>query len=264
MGESIIDGGWLLPFILVALGLLVGAYGTLIGVGGALVLVPALLFLYPDANPLTLTAISLAVVLLNALGATFAYARQKRIDYRNGLIFAAGTIPGVILGIATLEHISRPTFALIFGLVMVAIAIVLSLRAEPANAARASDGSYRCNRPLGFGLSLGAGYLAGLLGIGGGIIHVPVMVYIMCFPTHVATATSSFILIFTAAAGGLFHLGQGNYGSDWSIIFWLAAGVIVGSQIGARLSKRLHGSVLIRLLALALVVTGLRLVLEYF
>ena len=264
MGESIINGGWLLPFILVALGLLVGAYGTLIGVGGALVLVPALLFLYPDSNPLTLTAISLAVVLLNAMGATFAYARQNRIDYRNGLIFAAGTIPGVILGIATLEHISRPAFSLIFGLVMVAIAIALSIRTEPTNTIQGVDGSYRCNRPLGFSLSLGAGYLAGLLGIGGGIIHVPVMVYIMCFPTHVATATSSFILIFTALAGGLFHLGQGNYGADFDIIVWLAAGIIVGSQLGARLSKRLRGTVLIRLLALALVVTGLRLVLEYF
>ncbi len=264
MGESIIDGGWLLPFVLVTLGLLVGAYGTLIGVGGALVLVPALLFLYPDAAPLTLTAISLAVVLLNALGATFAYARQKRIDYRNGLIFAAGTIPGVILGIVTLGYVSRPTFALIFGLVMVAIAAVLSLRAEPVSAIQGVDGSYRCNRPLGFGLSIGAGYLAGLLGIGGGIIHVPVMVYIMCFPTHIATATSSFILIFTAAAGGLFHLSQGSYGPDLGIVVWLAIGIIAGSQIGARLSKRLNGRVLIRLLALALVVTGLRLVLEYF
>ena len=264
MGESIIDGGWLLPFVLVALGLLVGAYGTLIGVGGALVLVPILLFLYPDAGPLAITAVSLVIVLVNALGGTAAYARQKRIDYRNGLLFAAGTIPGVILGIATLGLISRPTFSLIFGLVMVAIAAVLSFRAEPANAIRAADGSYSCNRPLGFGLSAMAGYLAGLLGIGGGIIHVPVMVYIMCFPTHVATATSVFILVFTAAAGSLFHLGQGSFGSDWAIIVWLAAGVVIGSQVGARLSRKLRGTALIRLLALALVVTGIRLVLEYF
>ena len=106
--------------------------------------------------------------------------------------------------------------------------------------------------------------MAGLLGIGGGIIHVPVMVYIMCFPTHVATATSHFILIFTGATGTLTHLGQGSFGSDWAIVLWLAIGVVIGSQLGARLSKRLHGRVLIRLLAVALAITGLRLIIGYF
>jgi uncharacterized membrane protein YfcA len=261
MGESILDGGWLLPAVLAGLGLLVGAYGSLIGVGGALVLVPALLFLYPDADPLAITAISLAVVLVNALGATVAYTRQKRIDYRNGVVFAMGTIPGVILGILTLQLVSRQAFGLIFGLVMVAIAVFLSFRPEPKKLAELVNGSYRCNRPLGFSLSVGAGYLAGLLGIGGGIVHVPVMVYIMCFPTHVATATSSFILVFTAAAGGLMHLSQGSYGPDWTIVLWLAAGVVIGSQLGARLSKRVHGRTLIRLLAVALALTGIRLAL---
>jgi len=260
MGVSIIDDGWLLPFVLIILGFFVGTYGSLIGVGGALVLVPALLFLYPDANPLAITAVSLTVVLINALGGTWAYARQKRIDYKNGLIFAAGTIPGVFLGILTLQYISRDIFSVIFGLAMVAIAAAIFFRAEPANKASAQNGSYNCNRPLGFALSVGAGFFAGLLGIGGGIIHVPVLVYVMCFPTHIATATSHFILVFTAAAGSLLHLGQGNFGAHWDMIFWLASGVVVGSQVGARLSQRLQGSTLIRLLAIALALTGIRLV----
>ena len=261
MGESILSAGLLLSLALIGLGLLVGAYGSLIGVGGALVLVPLLLLLYPDATPQAITAVSLAIVLVNAIGAAIAYARQKRIDYRNGLIFAAGTVPGVLLGVWTLQFVSRPLFSLIFGLVMVAISTFLIFRAEPKRLAEAVNGSYRCNRPLGFALSVGAGYLAGLLGIGGGIVHVPVMVYIMCFPTHVATATSSFILVFTGATGVMTHLGQGTYGSDWIIVLLLALGVVVGSQLGARLSRRVHGKVLIRLLAIALAITGLRLVL---
>ncbi|TFG47151.1 MAG: sulfite exporter TauE/SafE family protein [Dehalococcoidia bacterium] len=259
MGESIIDGSWVLPVVLSVLGLLVGAYGTLIGVGGALLLVPAMIFLYPEADPLVITAVSLSIVLINALGAVVAYARQRRIDYRNGIIFAAATIPGVILGVWTLQFISRPAFSLILGLVMITIAAFLLFRQEPANARTITSNGYDCNRPLGSGLSLGAGYLAGLLGIGGGIIHVPVLVYILHFPAHVATATSSFILLFTATAGVLLHLAQGNYGANWDIILWLAAGVVVGSQLGALLSQRLHGSALIKLLALALVVTGIRL-----
>lgn len=261
MGESIINGSWVLPGLLVLLGLLVGTYGTLIGVGGALVLVPLLLVLYPQATPQAITGISLVIVLINSIGGTIAYARQKRIDYRNGIVFALGTVPGVLLGIWTLQYVSRSLFALIFGLVMIAISGFLIFRAEPSRVASSVNGSYRCNRPLGFSLSVFAGFLAGLLGIGGGIIHVPVMVYIMCFPTHVATATSHFILVFTGATGTLTHLGQGTFGSDWLIILWLAIGVVVGSQLGARLSKRVHGKVLIRLLAIALAITGVRLVL---
>lgn len=261
MGESLIDGGWLLPVALIAIGILVGTYGTLIGVGGALILVPALFWLYPDASPQIITGISLVIVLVNALGGTYAYARQRRIDYRNGAYFALATIPGVILGVMTLQFIPRTTFALIFGLVLMAVAAFISLRSEPRYATE-GDGNYRRRLAAGVTLSLGVGYLAGLLGIGGGIIHVPVLVYIMCFPAHIATATSIFILVFTALAGSLTHLFQGSYGQDWSIILLLAVGVMAGSQLGARLSRRLHGKVLIRLLAIALVVTGLRLVMS--
>ena len=259
MGESIISDGWLLPATLVLVGLLVGTYGTLIGVGGALLLVPAMIFLYPDAGPLAITAGSLSMVLINALGAVYAYARQQRIDYSNGLRFAAATIPGVLLGIWMLQFVARDVFSLMFGLVMILIAAVLLLRRAPVPQ-ETVNGKRVFNRPLGTGLSLGAGYLAGLLGIGGGIIHVPVMTYVLRFPTHIATATSSFILVFTAAAGVLMHLSQGNYGSDWHVIWWLAVGVIAGSQAGALLSRRLHGSMLIRLLSIALIITGLRLI----
>lgn len=259
MGEPLISGGWLLPAVLVLMGLLVGVYGTLIGVGGALLLVPAMIFLYPDAEPLAITAISLFIVLINACGAVFAYSRQERIDYRNGLLFAAATIPGVILGVWTLQFVPRDVFSVLFGVMMTAIAAVLLLRQAPAPQ-QAVNGRFDYNRPQGVGLSMGAGYLAGLLGMGGGIIHVPVMTYILRFPTHIATATSSFILMFTAAAGVAMHLGQGNYGAEWDIILWLGAGVVGGSQAGALLSRRLHGRMLIRLLSLALVITGIRLI----
>ena len=82
----------------IALGLVVGAYGTLIGAGGGFVLMPLLLLLYPHETPEKLTSISLAIVFLNALSGSGAYARMKRIDYKSGLIFAGATIPGAILG----------------------------------------------------------------------------------------------------------------------------------------------------------------------
>jgi len=81
---------------LISLGFGLGAYGTLIGTGGGFLLMPMLLFIYPREHQRTLTAISLAVVLLNSISGTTAYAHLKRIDYQSGLMFAADTIPGDI------------------------------------------------------------------------------------------------------------------------------------------------------------------------
>ncbi|MGI2335771.1 MAG: sulfite exporter TauE/SafE family protein [Dehalogenimonas sp.] len=258
MGEPVIDGSWLLVTALAGLGLLVGIYGSLIGVGGALLLVPVLIFIFPEAEPLALTAVSLTIVLVNALGSAGAYAWQRRIDYRSGLWFAAAAIPGVWLGIWTLQFIPRSSFVFIFGAVMILIAGTLAFRSIPSSKNNGVETTPR-HRPLGAGLSVGAGYLSGLLGIGGGIIHVPMMTYLLRFKPHIATATSSFILVFTATAGVVTHLTQGNLNGNWAVIPWLAAGVIGGSQIGAHLSKRLQGQALIRILAISLALTGIRL-----
>ena len=91
---GVFTSGMYLEFI--ALGLGVGTYGTLIGAGGGFVLMPLLLLLYPYETPEKLTSISLAIVCLNALSGSGAYALMKRIDYKSGLIFAAATCTGSI------------------------------------------------------------------------------------------------------------------------------------------------------------------------
>ena len=82
-------------FALFLLGLIVGAFGTLIGAGGGFLLVPVLLILYPHLEPEVVTAISLAVVFLNATSGSVAYGRMQKIDYRTGWIFAAAGSTGV-------------------------------------------------------------------------------------------------------------------------------------------------------------------------
>src|SRR6476469_3598159 len=116
------------PILLVPIGFAVGAYGTLIGAGGGFILVPILLFLYPNERPATITAISLAVVFFNALSGSVAYARQRRIDYRTGLIFAAATAPGAIFGALAANVIPRRLFDIIFGAVLVTVAGFILLR----------------------------------------------------------------------------------------------------------------------------------------
>src|SRR5262249_32641771 len=117
---------WLLP-----IGVLIGAFGTLIGAGGGFVLTPMLLLVYPHESPEVITSISLAVVFLNALSGSVAYARMQRIDYRSGVLFALATIPGAIVGALTTTHMPRRAFDLVFGLCMILAAIFLLLRGAP-------------------------------------------------------------------------------------------------------------------------------------
>jgi len=101
-----------------------------------------------------------------------------------------------------------------------------------------------------------------VLGIGGGIIHVPILVTLLNFPVHRATATSHFILaILTLAATGV-HLAAGNFaGFEWVTIY-LGAGVVVGAQLGARLSRRVGGKWIIRGLSAALIAVGIRILIK--
>jgi uncharacterized membrane protein YfcA len=261
---------WLLPF-----GFLIGTYGTLIGAGGGFILMPMLIMLYPDQSPETLTSISLAVTFFNALSGSSAYARMKRIDYRSGLMFAAATIPGAIIGALHTESVHRRLFDLIFGVVLVTLSAflfwqpVLKERSRKLRSGRffhtrtitTAEGetfTYSFNLALGIGLSVCVGYVSSFLGIGGGIIHVPIMSQLLNFPVHVATATSHFVLVIMTLTGALVHLVLGNFKHSAEKVILLAAGVLVGAQLGAFLSNRIKGRWIIRSLAAALGFVGIR------
>lgn len=263
---------------LVALGIGVGAYGTLIGAGGGFVLMPVLLLLYPGQSADLLTSISLAVVFFNALSGSEAYAMMKRIDYRAGLLFAAATIPGAVLGALNTAYVPRRLFDFIFGIMLVAAAIFLVGRPRPREDgstckpsrfsrhcvvhhlvdAHGSQYEYSFNSRLGMAISLGVGYVSSFLGIGGGIIHVPALSYFLGFPVHIATATSHFILAIMALTGTVVHIATGSFNHGVHRTIALAIGVLLGAQIGARLSEKIRGRWIIRGLAIALGVVGLR------
>jgi len=263
---------WLLP-----IGAVIGAFGTLIGAGGGFLLVPLLLLMYPNENPELITSISLAVVFFNALSGSIAYARMGRIDYKSGLILASATVPGAILGAITTTLISRQAFNLIFGIALIAVSLFLFLRPRqhisPAGGViRLSlhrrvveaDGTvheFTYNPVVGIGLSLFVGYFSSLLGIGGGIIHVPVLTYLLNFPVHIATATSQFALAIMALTGTSVHVVNGVFAHGVRRALVLSLGVLVGAQVGARLSNRVGGALIIRGLALAMGLVGIRIVL---
>ncbi len=260
---------WLIP-----VGLLIGAYGTLIGAGGGFVLVPFLLLLYPNESPEIITSISLAVVFFNALSGSVAYARMRRIDYRSGALFSAATVPGAILGALTTGYLPRRVFDAILGLLMILASAFLILRPKiepeadsktaPWRLSRTiveSDGTvetFSYNPVLGVAFSFLVGCFSSLLGIGGGVIHVPLFTHLLNFPVHIATATSQFTLAVMALAGTLIHMATGAFHRGVRRTVSLTIGVLLGAPLGAWLSNRVRADWIIRALAVALGFLGIR------
>lgn len=269
-------------FWLIGLGLAVGFYGTLIGAGSGFVLMPVLLLVYPEMKPEHVTAISLAVVFFNALSGSESYALMRRIDYKSGLMFASAAIPGAIIGALNTAWVPRHLFNGIFGIVLLGGATFLFLRPNLQRRAQkehlahhfeahrhlvATGGEtydYEFNPALGIGISFCVGYASSFLGIGGGIIHVPTLIYVLDFPVHVATATSHFILAIMALTGTLVHIWTGDLAIGVNETLALSIGVVLGAPLGAQLSNRIQGTWIVRSLAIALGVTGVRIAVMFF
>jgi uncharacterized protein len=261
--------------VLAVIGLFVGAFGTLIGVAGGFILIPILLFMYPHEKPTTITSITQTVAFFNALSGSVAYARLKRIDFRSGLVFAITAVPGAILGAYLVDYLSRSVFQYIFGSLLMIVAIYLTFR--PSSLARGGflqkwpasrritdkNGTvhqYTYNLPLGIVIASFVGVISGLLGIGGGIIHVPALTQIMGFPAHIATATSHFMVSITTFSAIITHIVNHTFTGDVGRVAVLSVGAVIGAQFGARLSQKVSGKLIIRLLAAGLAIVALRLV----
>ena len=130
----------------------------------------------------------------------------------------------------------------------------------PAGPARGASRGRSLGR--GMALSFLVGIVSSLLGIGGGIIHVPLLVAVLDYPVHVATATSHFVLALTGWAGVAVHAWAGTYHHGLHRAALLAAGVIPGAQVGALLSRRVDDRWILRALALALLLAGVRVLAE--
>src|SRR6266496_364494 len=272
-------------FVLILAGFIIGALGTLIGAGGGFILVPALILTHHSLSPEIITAVSMALVACNAVSGSVAYARSGRIDYKTGIVFALFTIPGSILGVLTTQYIPRLAFKIFFGLLLILLAALLFFNKiklkqkifQPGNAPKGwkhraikdkkgGSYSYTCNQTKGIIISIIVGYLSPVLGIGGGIIHVPALVQLLHFPVMIATATSHFILAIMSITSVVVHAVKGNYNDPYilRLAILLSAGAIGGAQIGAFISHKIKSNTIVRALAVCLGLVGLRILLSAF
>jgi uncharacterized membrane protein YfcA len=265
--------------VLFLTGFIIGTIGTLIGAGGGFILVPLLLLTHPQFSPEMVTAISIVIVAANAISGSVAYSRSGRIDYRAGLLFALFTIPGSILGVYTTKYIPHAVFNIIFGILLLSLSAFLwfkkgesgyllnerfngkGQRLSVLTDKNNTTYRYRYNPYTGVAISVIVGYLSPLLGIGGGIIHVPALVHLLRFPVYIATATSHFILAVMATVSVIVHALQGNYNDPYILrmVIWLCIGVVGGAQLGAWASHKIKGTVIVKALAICLAIVSVRL-----
>ena len=243
-----------------ALGILVGLLGALLGIGGGMVIVPLLVFAW-DYEPQLAIGTSVLMVLMNAVSGTWGYIRQKKACVDAALKFAVATVPGAFLGSYAAEYLQGRLFYLVFGAFFVLAAINMYRKASK-NAAGKTAGEVPevYNWKLGVLCSVGVGFLASILGIGGGIVHVPFMVYVLNFPVHVAIATSTCILAVSSLAGLVSHAMLGHI--VWTSGLASGAGAFVGAQGGVALAQRLQSGILMKLASVLVLITGIKFLLD--
>ncbi|RBP95847.1 hypothetical protein DFO70_102172 [Cytobacillus firmus] len=274
--------------LLLLIGIIAGGYGTIVGAGGGFIFVPALLLIL-DMNPVLAAGAGLVIVLINSLSGVIGYSRQGLIQYRTGLTIGISAIPGSLLGVWLLQSYSSQYFYVVFATMLVTLGIFLITKNSPfegkAKNQLAAAEKYPCAScesvepdttelvthkgemiPLKKGhasintrlilLGFIIGVLSSYLGIGGGWLLVPILIYIFKLPAHHATATSIFSLCIYSSGGVASQLFYNSF--DWLTILFGGIGVIIGSQLGIILAQRMNGKVIMQMLSILLVIIGVR------
>jgi len=263
-GPTVLDSAQMPLDLLLALsGLLAGAFGALLGLGGGVLIVPILTLGF--GLPLTAAiGTSLICVIATSTGAAAMNVRAGRADVRLGVTLGAGTAVGALSGGLLAGFLPERLLAGLFAAMLVYTALTMmrgllrsrrSVAGEPPVDPTAPDGpgapSYRTHRlPLAITGAFGGGNLSGLLGVGGGIITVPIIHLLMRAPMQVAVTTSNFMIGITAAAGSYAYLLRGDI--DARVAAPVVLGVAIGGVAGAALSARLRTSWLVGLFVLVL------------
>lgn len=262
---------------LLGYGFSVGCFGTLVGIGGGPLLIPMLAIFY-HLPPSSTVATSLSVVFLNALSGSLAYHQEKRIDLVSAFLFGMYTIPGSIAAYFLLTQVSHSLFDKVFGVFLVLLALYVFFGSPPSphqptdgHAQRRSLGPlsprrivdsdgrsycYEVDERLGNLINVIFGAGTTILGIGGGILQVPLLVYVLRFPVHVATATSHCITAINTFITLIPLLYFGHV--DPKLTLCLGLGAVAGARLGARLSRRFSDRTLLLLLGIIFLFAALR------
>ena len=253
-------------FIAILIGFFSAFLAGMFGVGGAGVSTPAIRLIL-GASPGIALGTTLPVTIPTSLTGAITYWRrgflEKRVAYLSAASGVFGSVGGALLTkVLNLHYLMLATGALILYIAGQTIHraaagnIPSGGSDDPSNAAHAGEDSPAPSNPawLILLIGLGAGFLSGLLGVGGGILLLPGYIYLLRLPIKKAFGTSLAVITILAIPGTVIHALLGHI--SWSLFLYLAIGVIPGAYLGARVSIRTSERALFALFGALIAVFG--------
>jgi uncharacterized membrane protein YfcA len=267
---------------LLLMGFGTGAYGILVGAGGGFILGPLLLIFF-DMEPSKVAGTVLALVAANGISGMLAFRRMGTVDQRSGILFSLAGIPGAVIAPFALTAVAPGLFRLLFGLTLVVLALrvitqkrELEVSQQPREIKSSTSSmiktriitsetgrvfQYQFNEALATFVNFLLGFISSFFGTGGGFLRTPILVYGFGFPVQIAVATSIYSLAFVTSAGTITHIALGHV--EWFPTFVFASiGLILGGNLGARLTNKIKGPWIMRLLLVVVFALGLNLLIE--
>lgn len=274
-------------FLILGLGGIVGFLSGMFGVGGGFLITPLLFFI--GVPPAVAVATGANQVVASSVSGVLAQLRRKAVDFRMGSVLLAGGFAGSAVGVWVFQWMTRLgqvdlfvqlSYVLFLGLIgamMLQESLRAWFRAHKGGPVRRShvhtwvhglplkmkfraSGLYISVLPP---LAVGAlvGFLAAIMGVGGGFVMVPAMIYLLGMPTKVVVGTSLFQIIFVTAFTTLMHAVT-NQTVDILLAFLLIIGGVIGAQVGTQVGVRLKAEQLRILLALLVLAVSVKIALD--
>ncbi|MEM9580085.1 MAG: sulfite exporter TauE/SafE family protein [Pseudomonadota bacterium] len=274
-------------FLLLGLGGMVGILSGMFGVGGGFLMTPLLFFI--GIPPAVAVATEANQIVASSFSGVLAHFKRKSVDLRMGTVLLIGGLAGAALGVVLFNYLRslgqvdllvRLCYVVFLGIIG-GLMFIESLNAirrskKQAGAPKRKQRSWVHAMPFkmrfrtsGLYISvippllvgLAVGVLAAIMGVGGGFIMVPAMIYLLGMPTKVVVGTSLFQIIFVTAFTTLLHATT-NYTVDMVLAVLLLVGGVIGAQIGTRIGTKLKAEQLRILLAIMVLAVCSKLALD--
>jgi uncharacterized membrane protein YfcA len=272
-------------FVIFGMGGAVGFLSGLFGVGGGFLLTPLLIF--SGIPPVVAVATVASQIVASSASAALSYWRRRQIDLKLALVLMLSGMVGTLIGIFVFNGlrslgqldliigISYVTFLGAIGGLMLSEsvrAILNTRRGKPAPLRRPGQHNWIHGLPLKMrfkrsklyvsaipvvALGIGIGFLGALLGIGGGFILVPALIYLLRVPTNLVVGTSLIQIVATMSVATILHAVT-NFSVDIVLAIILMVGGVIGAQFGARVGQNLRGDHLRALLGLLVLAVAVR------
>jgi len=271
------------------IGLVAGLLGSTLGVGGGILIVPMLTLALHLPIHIAIGSSLVAIVATSCTAASI-YTKNRLTNVKLGLLLETSTTPGAIVGGLVVALLASSLLSALFGVILIYVAYTMLVRQSPiaegntveGNSAKSDDApanssqwlsnsyydrslsklvTYKVSHiPQGLGAGFFSGALSSLLGIGGGVVQVPILNMVMGLPMKPTIATSTFMIAITATVGALVHYYHGHVYPI--IVAPLIIGVFLGARLGAELAQRVGGTLLRRIFGVFLFVTALLMFLQ--